>query len=170
MISDAIPFPQGEGAESIPCDSFAGNGSREHLSRAAIFWIRRACRPPSKGVVSQTSIIFKASSVGTARAPREMALASLWARPSLAPCLALADHAADAAHLVGDDGFAVAAAAQDNGPVALALAYRQGRRIDKIRVIARLGRERPEVLDLVSVLDQVLLDMFLQLIPGVIRP
>ncbi len=80
-----------------------------------------------------------------------------------------ADGAADAADLVGDDGFAVAAAAHDDGPVALALADCQGRRIDEVRIVARLRREGPEVLHLVALLDEVFLDPFLIVVPCVIR-
>jgi hypothetical protein len=79
-----------------------------------------------------------------------------------------AEGAANAAEAVGDHGFAVAGAAENDGALKFAARHGLGRGADEVGIIDALGVRRAEVGHFVPVLNEPALDGFLVVKPGVI--
>ena len=79
-----------------------------------------------------------------------------------------AEGAADAADFVGDDGFAVAGAAEDDGAVGAAIGGGLGRGADEVGVVHGLGAVGAEVEDLMAEGAEVGGDKLLELEAGVV--
>ncbi len=135
---------------------------------SSIIWIRRTCRPPSNGVSSQICTMERARSSGIIRWPRESMLASLCWRPRRADSSFQQRTQRMPAHPVGGDRLAVAGAAEHDPALDLPRRHRQRHRPDERRVVDRHLGLGAEVLDLVAELGQVLLDLFLVAVAGVV--
>ncbi len=96
--------------------------------------MRRWWRPPPNGVVNHTSRMAIASCSVTIRSPIDKQFESLWARASVADST-FQQRVQRTPGTIGDDRFAVAGAAQDDGAVRFAATDGDRSGADKKRVV-----------------------------------